>query len=44
VTKLGINFEALLLSAFFIASVGIIVLRGFSEIRKQEALSIEAGQ
>jgi O-antigen/teichoic acid export membrane protein len=44
VTKLGINFEALLLSAFFIVSVGLIILRGFSEIRKQEALSMGAGQ
>jgi O-antigen/teichoic acid export membrane protein len=43
VTKLGINFEAFLLSAFFIVSVGLIMLRGFSEIRKQEALSMGAG-
>lgn len=44
VTKLGINFEAFLLSAFFVISVGSIILRGFAEIRKQEALSTGTGE
>ena len=39
VPKLGLNFEAFLLSAFFIVSVGLIILRGYSEIHKQEFAS-----
>jgi O-antigen/teichoic acid export membrane protein len=44
VTKLGINFEAFLLSAFFVVSVGLIIRRGFAEIRKREALSTGSGE
>jgi len=44
VSKLGINFEAFLLSTFFVVSVGLIILRGFAEIRKQEALSAGVGE
>ena len=36
VPRLGLNFEAILLSAFFIVSVTLIILRGFQEIRKIE--------
>jgi O-antigen/teichoic acid export membrane protein len=42
VPKLGINFEACLLSAFFVVSVGWIILRGFAEIRKRELQPSEA--
>jgi O-antigen/teichoic acid export membrane protein len=42
VPKLGINFEAFLLSAFFVVSVGWIILRGFAEIRKRELQPSEA--
>lgn len=41
VPRLGINFEAFLLSAFFIVSISWIVLRGFQEIRKRENQSME---
>jgi O-antigen/teichoic acid export membrane protein len=36
VPKFGLNFEAFLLSAFFVLSISLIILRGFSEIRKRE--------
>jgi O-antigen/teichoic acid export membrane protein len=41
VPRLGINFEAFLLSAFFVVSVTWIILRGFAEIRKREKSSAE---
>jgi hypothetical protein len=31
-----LNFEAILLSVFFIVSITMIILRGFREIRKIE--------
>lgn len=37
VPRLGLNFEAFLLSAFFVISITIIILRGFKEINKLEA-------
>lgn len=37
VPKLGLNFEAFLLSAFFVVSISLIVFRGFQEIKKQES-------
>jgi len=37
VPRLGLNFEAILLSLFFIVSVTLIIGRGFREIRKIEA-------
>lgn len=36
VPRLGLNFEAMLLSLFFIVSVTLIILRGFREIRQIE--------
>lgn len=36
VPRLGLNFEAILLSAFFIVSVTMIILRGFREVRRIE--------
>ena len=36
VPRFGLNMEAFLLSAFFVVSISIIVLRGFKEIRKRE--------
>jgi O-antigen/teichoic acid export membrane protein len=36
VPKLGLNFEAILLSAFFVVSVWLIVARGMREVRKNE--------
>jgi len=44
VPKLGINFEAFLLSAFFVVSVSLILMRGFNEIKHQESLSEKAVQ
>jgi O-antigen/teichoic acid export membrane protein len=41
VPRLGLNFEAILLSLFFIVSVTLIILRGFREIRKIEAAEME---
>jgi O-antigen/teichoic acid export membrane protein len=41
VPKLGINFEAFLLSAFFVVSITWILLRGFAEVRKREMQSLE---
>ncbi len=41
VPKLGLNFEAVLLSLFFIISVSWIILRGWQEIKKLEALPKE---
>ena len=38
VPRLGLNFEAILLSLFFIISVSWIILRGWQEVRKLEAL------
>jgi O-antigen/teichoic acid export membrane protein len=38
VPRLGLNFEAILLSLFFIISVSWIILRGWKEVRKLEAL------
>lgn len=38
VPRLGLNFEAMLLSAFFIVSVTLIILRGFREVRRIETL------
>ena len=37
VPSLGLNFEAALLSCFFIFSVTLIITRGFKEIRKRES-------
>jgi len=42
VPRLGLNFEAFLLSAFFIVSISLIILRGFKEIKKLEVASGEA--
>jgi O-antigen/teichoic acid export membrane protein len=36
VPRFGLNFEAILLSVFFIVSITMIILRGFREIRKIE--------
>lgn len=36
VPRLGLNFEAFLLSAFFIVSITLIIRRGFNEIRNLE--------
>jgi O-antigen/teichoic acid export membrane protein len=36
VPRLGLNMEAFLLSAFFVISVGLIVLHGFKEIKLRE--------
>ncbi len=36
VPRLGLNFEAFLLSAFFIISITLIILRGMREVKKQE--------
>ncbi|MDO9546230.1 MAG: oligosaccharide flippase family protein [Pelolinea sp.] len=37
----GLNVEAFLLSAFFVVSVSLIVLRGFKEVRLRESLDQE---
>jgi len=42
VPRFGLNVEALLLSAFFVVSVSLIVLRGFKEIRARELDAMEA--
>jgi O-antigen/teichoic acid export membrane protein len=42
VPRLGLNFEALLLSAFFVISISLIVSRGLREVKKLEASSLEA--
>jgi O-antigen/teichoic acid export membrane protein len=42
VPTLGLNFEALLLSGFFVISVSLIILRGFKEVKRLEAESLEA--
>jgi O-antigen/teichoic acid export membrane protein len=42
VPKLGLNFEAILLSMFFIISVTWIILRGWQEVKKMEALTNES--
>lgn len=42
VPRLGLNFEAVLLSLFFIISVSWIILRGWQEVRKLEALPKES--
>lgn len=44
VPRLGINFEALLLSAFFIVSITLIILRGMAEVRKRELQSSGASR
>jgi O-antigen/teichoic acid export membrane protein len=36
VPQFGLNMEAFLLSAFFVITISIIVLRGYKEIRKRE--------
>ena len=41
VPKLGLNFEAFLLSAFFVVSVSLILMHGFKESKRQEALTEE---
>jgi len=41
---LGLNFEAILLSLFFIISVSWIILRGWQEVQKMEALHQESSQ
>jgi len=41
VPRLGLNFEAFLLSAFFIVSVAFIIARGLREVRKRESLNLE---
>jgi O-antigen/teichoic acid export membrane protein len=38
VPRLGLNFEAFLLSAFFVISITLIISRGFKEIRRLEAV------
>jgi len=42
VPRLGLNFEALLLSAFFVVSVSLIIARGLREVRKNEMSAAEA--
>jgi len=42
VPRVGLNMEAFLLSAFFVVSISIIVLRGFKEIRIHEQKAQEA--
>ncbi len=42
VPRLGLNFEAILLSLFFIISVSWIILKGWREVRKLEALPQES--
>ena len=42
VPKLGLNFEAVLLSMFFIISVTWIILRGWQEVKKLETLPQES--
>ena len=42
VPRLGLNFEAVLLSLFFIISVSWIILKGWQEVRKLEALPQES--
>ncbi len=37
VPQLGLNFEAFLLSAFFVISITLIIFRGFQEIKRLEA-------
>jgi len=39
-----LNMEAFLLSAFFIVSISIIVVRGFKEVRRREHALKEATQ
>lgn len=39
VPRFGLNMEAFLLSAFFVVSITIIVLSGFKEVRRREALA-----
>ena len=41
VPSLGLNFEAFLLSAFFVVSISLIIIRGINEIKKREAESME---
>ena len=41
VPSLGLNFEAFLLSAFFVISISLIIIRGFNEVKKREAESLE---
>jgi len=43
VPRLGLNFEALLLSAFFVVSVGLIIARGLREVKRNEISALEAG-
>jgi len=38
VPKLGLNFEAILLSLFFLISISLIILRGFKEISSFESV------
>jgi O-antigen/teichoic acid export membrane protein len=42
VPRLGLNFEALLLSGFFVISVSLIVWRGLKEVKKREISDLEA--
>lgn len=42
VPQLGLNFEAFLLSAFFIVSISLIILRGFKEVNLREKEELEA--
>ncbi len=42
VPRLGLNFEAFLLSAFFVVSVGLIIARGFREVRRYENAAKES--
>jgi O-antigen/teichoic acid export membrane protein len=41
VPRLGLNFEAMLLSFFFIVSVSWIILKGFAAMREREAAPLE---
>lgn len=44
VPRLGLNFEAFLLSAFFIVSITLIILRGMAEVRKRDHQAMGANQ
>ncbi len=41
VPRFGLNMEAFLLSAFFVVSISVIVLRGIKEVRRRELLDRE---
>lgn len=41
VPRMGLSFEAILLSAFFVVSITLIITRGFREIRQRESNNLE---